>query len=126
MNREDLLKEMKNTIGTESPRIFFDKMVDVFGLLFDKLDRLEKQLKITKRYAALSINWNDQCAKTMIMEEIAFLRKNGKQPDNTNLYSNEIEKLEYMYNWPIGSCENFCHQWQLILGYHPFLEARDE
>jgi len=129
MNREDLLAEMKEVIGTQSPRVFFDKMVDVLGLLFDKLDHLEKQLKNVKQYSALGINWDSGDTdkyKVAFKKEIEFLRKNGKLPDGSNIYSIEIEKLEEAYNLEYMCYNDFCRIWKGILGYHPFLEARDE
>lgn len=128
MKKEDLLKEMKESIGTKEPVVFFSKMVDVFNLLFNRIDSLESQIEKTKVNSIMAISWDARIAAGMVDDEIAFLRSTGKQSDGTNMYSAEILELQHEYNSRshCGSYAEFCKFWEDILGYHPFLEARKE
>ncbi len=37
MNRQDLIKEMRASVGTKDPVVFFEKMVDLFDALFEEV-----------------------------------------------------------------------------------------
>lgn len=126
MNRQDLLKQMKDSVGTKEPTAFFTQMVDAFDLLFDKIDVLEKEIKRAQLNSVLAIHWDQRIADTMVNDEIVYLRKMGKQADGINLYVDEIDMLQkaYMDKLAISDYSRFCKFWQELLGYHPFLEHR--
>lgn len=128
MNRADLLKEMKESVGTKEPTVFFGKMVDVLNMLFDKVDSLEKSLQKTQINTVMLMKWDQQVVANMISDEMVFLRANGKQADGTNMYQRELDELSqaYMYGQHIGDYSSFVNFWKDLLGYHPFLEARKQ
>lgn len=116
MNKEDLLKEMRNLIGTKDPIEFFDKMVDAFDLLFIKIDNLETQLRVVKTNAALAIDWDPKIASDLIGKQIDVLRK------NKDVYANELQELKVAYNNVFKDAKSFVQFWVNTLGYHPFLD----
>lgn len=111
MKREDLLKEMKECIGNKEPVVFFEKMVDVFNLLFDRLERLERQ-------SALSIQWDARVASNMLAKQVNVLRQ------DKDLYANEISALKKAFAEDIvtNNYADFCNFWYDTLGWHPFLD----
>ena len=117
MKREDLLLEMRKSIGSQEPIYFFEKMVDVFNLLFDRLDRLEFELKKVNTKAALAIQWEHRVASTMLSDMIRDLRQ------DTDTYFEEISKLKKAFaeDKVTQSYQDFCNFWQEVLGWHPFL-----
>lgn len=128
MNRADVLKEMKESVGTKEPTVFFGKMVDVLTMLFDKVDSLEKSLQKTQVNTVMLMKWDQHVVANMIGEELNFLRTSGKQPDGTNMYQQEIDTLTnaYLYNKYTQDYAAFVTFWKDLLGYHPFLEARKQ
>lgn len=129
MNKEDVLKEMKESVGTKDPEIFFSKMVDLFSLLFDKIDSLSKDLERVQLNSTMAIHWDERLAMKMVNDEIQHMRATGKDhASNLNIYSNEIYSLQCVYkdSSVIKNYVEFCKFWQDTLGYHPFLEARQE
>lgn len=126
MNREDVLKQMKDSVGTKEPTAFFAQMVDALSLLFDRIDDLEKELKTVQINSTLAIHWDPRLAEKMISDEIQTLRRIGKQLDGPNMWENEIKELQssYMTGNVVVSYPTFCTFWQDLLGYHPFLEHR--
>lgn len=120
MKREDLLKEMKASIGTQDPIVFFEKMVDVFGLLFDRIDGLEVEVAKANLQSALAIEWEPRIASNLISTEIEFLRK------DKDTYFAEITALKKAYADDLitQSYSVFCQFWLDILGYHPFLNYK--
>lgn len=127
MNKTDLLKEMKESIGTKDPEVFFTKMTDVFSLLFDELQSLNEELTRVKLNSAMAIHWDERIALKMIDDEIQHMRLTGKDPLlGGNIYQDEINafQMTYMGSDTVKSYTTFCKYWQEILGYHPFLEAR--
>lgn len=127
MNREDLLKEMKDSVGTKDPIVFFQKMTDAFSLLFESLDSLEVQVKKAQLNSVLAIDWDVEAAQDLISKEVSYLRKNGKQTDGTNIFTDEIAALqqEAMIREEMNEgYKSFCAWWKDLLGYHPFLESR--
>jgi hypothetical protein len=119
INKENLLQEMKDSIGTQDPIVFFQKMVDAFTLLFNRIDDLENQVKQAKVNAALAINWDSSIASDLIAKQIQVLRQN---PD---LYANEIKELKQFYAFKCyTNSENFVSDWIRVLGYHPFLDYK--
>lgn len=119
MNRKDLLKEMKDGIGNKDPIVFFEKMVDVFNLLFDKVESLESAVNRIQIHAALAIQWEPMTAGNMIVKEIERLRGFDKA-----LYHDEISILKQAYaeDKVTASYQEFCDFWVSTLGWHPFLE----
>lgn len=128
MNKEDLIKEMKESIGTKDPIIFFQKMTDAFTMLFDNMDDLKKEVKRAQLNAVLAIDWDMQIARKMLDEEITFLRQVANQNfGTTNMFENEIKELKNVLmtgGGIIGNYKAFVAFWQDLLGYHPFLEHR--
>lgn len=118
MKREDLLKEMKESIGTQDPIVFFDKMVSVFTLLFDRIDELESKVDDVKNFSALAIQWDAVVALNMISSKIDFLRK------DKNTYFEELNSLKKAYteNLVTQNYFEFTKFWVETLGYHPFLK----
>jgi ATP-dependent helicase/DNAse subunit B len=118
MDRKTILKEMRDCVGAQSPVIFFDKMVDVFTLLFDRIDELEDQVKEANLKAALAIKWEPRLASGMITEMIDQLR------EDRDTYIEEISQLKkaFIENKVTQSYDEFCRFWQDVLGYHPFLD----
>lgn len=128
MNRVDLLKEMKESVGAKEPTVFFGKMVDVLNMLFDKVDSLEKSIQKTQVNTVMLMKWDQSVVAKMISEELAFLRSNGKQVDGTNMYQQELDALSqaYMFGQHTQDYSSFVTFWKDLLGYHPFLEARKQ
>lgn len=120
MKREDLLKEMKDSVGEKEPIEFFAKMVDVFTLMFDRLDSLEKEVNLAKTHAALAIQWEPKVAANMLAERISVLRQ------DSNTYFSELEALKKAYAEDLVTRNyfSFCQFWQDTLGYHPFLDYK--
>lgn len=124
-NKDYFLNKMRASVGTQDPTLFFKDMVEVFSLLFDKLDSVENTLKKVKLNSAMAIQWDPAIASKMIVDEIEFLRKEGNLL-GTNMYDIEIKHLKeaYMGTQQVASYSNFVHFWKEELGYHPFLEDR--
>lgn len=118
MDRKLLLKEMKDSVGTQNPVVFFEKMVDVFTLLFDRIDDLEDQVRESNLKAALAIQWEPKVAQSMITEQINLLRQ------DRDTYTEEISQLKkaFVENKVTQSYDAFCQFWQDVLGFHPFLD----
>lgn len=119
MKREDLLKEMKDSVGNKDPIVFFDKMTDALNLLFDRIDILKISVDKLKTQTALAINWDAKIAADIIANEVKALQAIDKV-----LYENEIAMLRVAYatDTVTQSYKEFCEFWQNTLGYHPFLE----
>lgn len=120
MDRKTLLKEMKGTIGTQEPIVFFDKMVDIFNLLFDRIEKLESDLDKTRINAALAIQWEPRIARTMITNQIDILRENKES------YIEEISMLKkaFIEDKVTQNYNEFCSFWEGTLGFHPFLDYK--
>lgn len=118
MKRQDLLKEMKDAVGTQEPIVFFAKMIDVFNLMFDRIDQLENNLRQVKNHAALAIEWEPKVAASMIAKQIEALRQ------DKDTYFMEIEALKKAYADDIvtQNYTQFCQFWLDTLGWHPFLD----
>lgn len=118
MKREDLIKEMKESVGNKEPIVFFDKMVDAFGLLFDRIDHLEKSLARVKVQSALAIQWESKVASNMLAKEVDILRK------DKDTYFAEITLLKsaMLEDKVTQNYHSFCQFWQDTLGWHPFLD----
>jgi hypothetical protein len=118
MKREDLLKEMKDGVGTKDPVIFFDKMVDVFTLLFDRIDVLKNELSKVKLQSALAIQWEPKVAADMLDKQVEILRQ------DKDTYFQEITELKqaYIENKVTQNYHDFVKFWKDTLGFHPFLE----
>jgi hypothetical protein len=120
MDRNTLLKEMSSCIGTQEPVRFFEKMVDVFTLLFNRIESLELELKETRRNSALAIQWEPQVARSMITAEINKLR------EDKETYFDEISDLKkaFVEDRVTQNYTDFCNFWQETLGFHPFLDYK--
>lgn len=118
LKREDLLKEMKESIGTKDPVVFFDKMIDVFNLLFDRIDRLEVGNHRLHTYTALAIQWEPRVASDLLAKQIDILRQ------DKDTYFNELSALKKAYgeNIVTQNYPDFCRFWLDTLGWHPFLD----
>ncbi len=120
MKREDLLLEMKKCVGVQDPIVFFEKMVDVFNLLFDKIDTLQKDVQQAKLQSALAIQWEPKMASTMLTNQINILRQ------DKDTYFDEISELKKAFaeNIVTLNYDTFCKFWQEVLGWHPFLDYK--
>jgi len=120
MKREDLLAEMKKSVGTQEPVFFFDKMVDVLGLLFDRIDVLESELRRVKVHSAMAIQWEPRLASTMLADQINILRADKET------YFDEISELKqaFVEDKVTQNYNDFCNFWIDALGWHPFLEYK--
>jgi len=118
MDKNKLLQEMKDSIGTQNPIDFFSKFVNVFELLFDKIEKLESNLKNIKINTALSIQWEPKIAADMLVKQIDILR------NDKVTYAEEISalKLAYAEGKVVQSYDTFCQFWVDTLGWHPFLD----
>lgn len=119
MKREVLLKEMKDSVGTKDPVEYFAKMADVFSLLFDHIDSLQKDVTRSKMLMALAIHWEPRVASVMIADEVTKLRL------NKDVYVSEITALKQAYADDVvtQSYDSFCNFWVGTLGWHPFLDS---
>lgn len=127
MNPKDVIKNMKESIGTKDPEVFFSHMTDMFVLLFDRLDSVQTELRRVQLNSTMAIQWDPRLALNMIDDEIHHMRTTGKDPlQGGNIYEDEIRILQTVYmNAPsLNNYSSFCKFWQDTLGYHPFLEAR--
>lgn len=120
MKREDVLKEMREAVGTKEPVEFFAKMVDAFSLLFDRIDGLEKDLRRVKTHSALSIQWEPKVAGDMLSEQISILKQ------DSGTYFSELAELKKAYaeDRVTQNYHDFCQFWLETLGYHPFLDYK--
>jgi hypothetical protein len=118
MNREDLLKQMRSAVGTKDPLEFFSGLVDVFTLLFDRIDHLEKDLTRVKTQSSLAIQWEPKVASDLLAKEVDVLRK------DKDTYFNEITALKKAFaeDKVTQNYQEFCRFWQDTLGWHPFLD----
>lgn len=118
VKREDLLKEMKESIGTKDPLVFFDKMVDVLNLLFNRIDQLDSSNHRLQTYAALAIKWEPKVASGMLSQQIDILRQ------DKDTYFTELSafKKAYAENIVTQNYPDFCRFWLDTLGWHPFLD----
>jgi hypothetical protein len=120
MKREDLLADMRKTIGTQDPIHFFDKMVDVFNLLFDRIDELKFDVNKANIKATLAIQWEPKLASTMLTNMINDLRQDKET------YFEEISQLKkaFVEDRVTQNYNDFCTFWEETLGYHPFLDYK--
>lgn len=120
MNRDIILQDMKASVGTQDPIIFFEKMVDVFTLLFDRLDELEVEVKKANLKAALAIQWEPKMASTMLTSMIEDLRQDKET------YFDEIAALKkaFVEDKVTQNYSDFCVFWEDTLGWHPFLDYK--
>ena len=118
MKREDLLAEMKSSVGTKDPIVFFDKLVDVFTLLFNHIDKLEFRLARIKIQSALAIQWEPRVASNMLAKEVDILR------EDKDTYFQEITALKQamLEDKVTQDYNSFCKFWLDTLGWHPFLD----
>lgn len=124
MTKEDLLKEMKECVGTKEPVEYFKYMTDILGMLLDRIDSLEKQLTGVKQQmtwiqtqSALSIQWEPRVASNMLSRQIDILR------EHKEVYEPEIEELKKAYSEDrvTQNYHDFCEFWSETLGWHPFI-----
>jgi hypothetical protein len=122
MKHTQLLKEMKDSIGVQEPVVYFDKMTQLLGLLFDRLDQLEAQVYYLKTQSALAIQWEPRVAADMLVKQINELRDADEAT-----YAVEIAALKVAYAEDRVTQEyaSFCQFWLDTLGYHPFLDYTD-
>jgi hypothetical protein len=120
LKREEILSDMRKTIGTQEPIFFFEKMVDIFDLLFDRIDELQIEAKKTSLKATLAIQWEPKLASTMLSLMIDDLR------EDKETYFDEISQLKkaYVEDRVTQNYNDFCVFWEDTLGWHPFLEYK--
>lgn len=120
MTREDIIKEMKEAIGTKEPIEFFSKMVDMFDFLFNRIDQLSVDINKANTKATLAIQWEPKVAASMLSSMIEDLR------DDKGTYFEEISKLKkaFVEDRVTQNYNDFCNFWEDTLGYHPFLSYK--
>lgn len=125
MNRNDILKEMKESVGTKDPIVFFAKFADLFNLLFDKIEKLEDDLRDVKTRTALSIQWDPKVAMDMLTDMVDELREEGDA--DGNIFQAEIDALKKAVKEGrvTQHYSTFCEFWLETLGWHPFLPYKD-
>jgi hypothetical protein len=118
MNRSDLLKDMRASIGTQAPVVFFEKMTDLLETMFDHIEKLEMDNKRLNTLVPLAIQWEPRVAANMLAHQIDLLREADK-----DTWAVEIQALKIAYGEDKVTQEyaEFCQFWQDTLGYHPFL-----
>lgn len=121
MKKADLIKEMRDSIGTKDPIVYFDKMVDVFELLFSEFEKLENNLHKIQNNTALSIQWEPKVAADLIAKQIDLLR------DDKETYFEELSLLKKAYQEDLVTQDykTFVEFWMDTLGWHPFLDYKD-
>jgi hypothetical protein len=115
---EYLLKYMKESVGTKEPIEFFDRMTDVFKLLFERIDTLQKTVDRIKVHSALAISWEPRVASDLLAQQVHILRQDA------DTYANEIVafKKAFAEDKVTQSYQDFIQFWVDTLGYHPFLD----
>ncbi len=120
MKKEEelLLREMQAAVGTKEPVEFFAKLVDVFQLLFERLDHLDTELHRVKTHSALAIQWEPNVASDLLARQVDILRQ------DKDTYFNEIAALKVAFaeDRVTQNYFDFCQFWQETLGWHPFLD----
>lgn len=118
MDHNVLLQEMKASIGTQAPIVFFEKMIDLLGMMFDHIEKLEDENRRVAALVPLAIQWEPKVAADLLAKQIEFM----KQADRAT-YAAEIQALKVAYAEDCVTQEyaDFCRFWQDTLGYHPFL-----
>lgn len=119
MNHKVILADMKNSIGTQTPIVYFEKMTELLSELFAHIEKLEASLNRVKTHTALAIQWEPRVAANMLAKEIERLRQSNK-----DAFQVEIELLKKAYAEDIITQEyaSFCQFWQDTFGWHPFLD----
>ena|SRR5271154_1943911 len=119
MDRKALLIDMRNSVGTQAPTVYFEKMTELFSMLFDKIEDLEEELHQVRTQSALAIQWEPKVAANMLAEQIEKLRAADK-----DVYAKEILTLKIAYAEDVVTQEyaDFCQFWLDTLGWHPFLD----
>jgi hypothetical protein len=120
MNHQDLLKEMKESVGAKDPIEFFGKLVDVFSLLFDRIDYLEKEVLCVRINSALAIQWDPKLASDMLAGQVEALRQ------DKDIYFTELTAIKRAFGEDkvTQSYQEFCQFWEDTLGWHPFLNYK--
>src|ERR1039458_10317110 len=115
MKREDVLKEMKASVGTKDPVEFFQKLTDVLGLLFDRIDRLENTVHRIRTQSALAIKWEPKVASNLLSKQVTILRQDKET------YFSEIAALvkAFAEDEVTQNYDLFCEFWTNTLGWHP-------
>jgi len=121
MNKENLLKEMKESIGTKDPIEFFAKLTDVFDLLFARLDQLEEKVSKMSTVAVAASHWDPRLASDMLAAEVKKLRETDPNKDVWDVEISALKKA-YAEDKVTQSYEEFVAFWQETLGFHPFLD----
>lgn len=120
MTRAQLLAEMKASVGTKDPLEFFSNLVDVFNMMFDRMESLEKDLKRVKTQSALAIQWEPKVASDMIARQVNIMR----QDIDRDAYVADISALKKAFAEDVvtQNYNDFCSFWVETLGWHPFLD----
>jgi hypothetical protein len=120
MKREDILREMKEAVGTKDPVEFFARFVDMFELLFDRLDRIDHELLSVRINSALSIQWEPKLASDLLVAQVEELRQDKET------YHNELSALKKAFaeDKITQSYAEFVQFWIDTLGWHPFLNYK--
>ena len=123
MNRQDLIKEMRASLGTKDPVVFFEKMIDLCDALFEEMTFIRSEVQDTKNFMALAIKWDAKVANSMLVRTIMELRVKGDDGTNINIFHEEISVLKKLMitGEMTVDYDTFVKKFTEILGYHPFL-----
>jgi hypothetical protein len=113
-----LIKEMKDSIGTKQPIVFFQAMTSVLESIVERLDNIEGRLEVITTQSSLGINWDPEIASEMLTSEIAKMR------EHKDIFSKELSSFKEAYTKGevVKDYETFVKFWSDILGWHPFID----
>lgn len=122
MNKDALIKEMKDCIENKTPVDFFSKLTDVLSHLCSKVEKLESEVAKARVTSALAIKWDSRFALAIIEDQIDFLRN-----ADALFHKPQIDELKKAYKEDVvtQSYDTFCAFWQDVVGVHPFMHYED-
>ncbi len=122
MQKDVLIKEMRECIENKTPVDFFNKFTDALDHLFSEIEKLKSEVAKTRVTSALAIKWDSRFALSIIENQIEDLRSS-----NLVFYKPQIDELKKAYKEDIvtQSYDTFCGYWQDVMGVHPFMNYED-
>lgn len=122
MNKDALIKEMKDCIENKTPVDFFNKLTDVLGHLCSQVESLKSEVARARVTSALAIKWDSRFALAIIEDQIDFLRD-----ADALFHKPQIDELKKAYKEDLvtQSYDTFCAFWQDVVGVHPFMHYED-
>ena len=120
MSKENLIKEMMETIGDKDPILFFQKLTLLFERLSIQMDEIQDDLDKVKTNSALAIAWDPKVASDLLSHQIDVLRQ------DRDLYHDQLSDLKKAYVEGLVTQDyiTFVNFWVDTLGFHPFLNYK--